>query len=100
MAAHSVREGTEADLDRLVEFQNRYARPGRTQSVELSRRFEEANPEPNRLWLIAEDASGAIVASASASDGGVLGGGQNRWRANVRVAPDHRGRGLGSALLE
>ena len=100
IAGLSIREGTASDLERLVEFQNRYARPGRTQSVELVRRFEAANPEPNRLWLIAEDASGAIVAAASTSDGGVLGGGQNRWRANVRVAPDHRGRGLGSTMLE
>ena len=71
MAAHSVREGTEADLDRLVEFQNRYARPGRTQSVELARRFEEANPEPNRLVLVVENAAGTVVAAGSASDGGV-----------------------------
>ncbi len=68
--------------------------------MELARRFEAANPEPNRLLLIAEDSSGTIVAVASASDGGVLGGGQNRWRANVRVAPDHRGRGLGGTVTE
>jgi len=100
IAGLSIREGTAADLERLVEFQNRYARPGRTQSVELARRFETANPEPNRLLLIAEDASGTLVAAASASDGGMMGGGQNRWRANVRVAPDHRGRGLGGTMLE
>jgi len=99
IAGLSVREGAAADLDRLVEFQNRFARPGRSQSVELARRFEAANPEPNRLILIAEDGSGALVAAASASDGGLLGGGQNRWRANVRVAPEHRGRGLGAHLL-
>jgi GNAT superfamily N-acetyltransferase len=99
-AGLSVREGTAADLERVVEFQNRYARPGRTQSIELSRRFETANPEPNRLLLVAEDASGTLVAVASASDGGLLGGGQNRWRANVRVAPDHRRRGLGGKMLE
>ncbi len=68
--------------------------------MELARRFEAANPEPNRLLLIAEDSSGTIVAVASASDGGVLGAGQNRWRANVRVAPDHRGRGLGGTMTE
>src|SRR5207248_3471980 len=85
--------------DRLVEFQNRFARPGRSQTVELARRFEAANPEPNRLILIAEDGAGTVVAAASASDGGVLGGGQNRWRANVRVAAEHRGRGLGAHLL-
>jgi GNAT superfamily N-acetyltransferase len=95
----SVREGTPADLDRLVEFQNRYARPGRTQSLELARHFEAANPDPNRLLLVGEDAAGAIVAAASASDGGVLGGGENRWRGNIRVAPDLRGRGLGTQML-
>jgi hypothetical protein len=29
-----------------------------------------------------------------------MGGGQNRWRANIRVAPDVRGRGLGTQMLE
>jgi len=100
IAGLPIREATAADLERLVEFQNRYARPGRTQSVELARRFEAANPEPNRLFLIAEDPAGILVAAASASDGGMMGGGQNRWRANVRVAPDHRRQGLGSAMLE
>ena len=99
IAGLSVREGTPADLDRLVEFQNRYSRPGRSQTVELARRFEDANPEPNRLLLLAENSAGAVVAAASASDGGLMGGGQNRWRANIRVAPDVRGRGLGSQML-
>ena len=100
IAGLSIREGLPPDLDRLIEFQNRYARPGRTQSVELARRFEAANPEPNRLVLVAEDAAGTIVAAASASDGGVLGGGENRWRANIRVAPESRRRGLGTQMLE
>ena len=100
IAGLTVREGTPEDLARLVGFQNRYARPGRSQSVELAERFEKANPEPNRLILIAEDPSGALVAAASASDGGLMGGGQNRWRASIRVAPQHRGRGLGSQLIE
>ena len=100
IAGLNVREATAADLDRLVEFQNRYARPGRTQTVELARRFEAANPEPNRLILVAEDGSGALVAAATASDGGVLGGGQNRWHAGVRVASGQQCRGLGTQLLE
>ena len=95
----SVREGSAADLDRLVAFQNRYARPGRGQTVELARRFEAANPEPDRLILLAEDGAGALVAVASASDGGLMGGGQNRWRANIRVAPEHRRSGIGSGML-
>jgi mycothiol synthase len=99
IAGLSVREGTSADLERLLEFSNRYARPAFVQSLELARRFEAANPEPNRLIVIAEDANTAIVAVGTTSDGGVLGGGGNRYRANVRVAPDHRGRGLGTELL-
>ena len=99
IAGLSVREGTPADLDRLVEFQNRYSRPGRSQTVELARRFEEANPEPNRLLLLAEDSAGAVLAAASASDGGLMGGGQNRWRANIRVAPEVRKGGLGTQML-
>jgi mycothiol synthase len=95
----SVRAGTDADFERLVEFQNRYARPGRTTSLELSRRFEAANPEPNRLILVADDAKGTLFAVATASDGGLMGGGQNRWRAGIRVAPEHRRRGLAGEML-
>ena len=67
IAGLSLREGAAADLDRLVEFQNRFARPGRSQSVELARRFEAANPEPNRLILIAEDDAGTVVAAFAAA---------------------------------
>ncbi|MDQ6858548.1 MAG: GNAT family N-acetyltransferase [Chloroflexota bacterium] len=100
IAGFMVREGGPADLDRVVEFQNRYARPGRIETIEQARRFEAANPEPDRLLLVAADTAGAIVAVASASDGGLLGGGQNRWRANIRVTPEQRGRGLGAHMLE
>lgn len=100
IAGLSVREGTSADLERLIEFLNRYATPARVQSAELARRFEAANPDPDRLVLIAEDAAGAIVAVGNTSDGGLLGGGQNRWRAGLRVAPEHRGRGLGTHFLQ
>jgi mycothiol synthase len=100
IAGLSVREATAADFDRIIEFQNQHATPARVVSLELARRFEAANPEPNRLALVALDPGGAIVAVGNASDGGVLGGGQNRWRANIRVAPEHRGRGLGAHFLE
>jgi mycothiol synthase len=100
IAGLTLREGTSADLEGVLDFANRYARPAFVQSGELARRFEAANPEPNRLLLIAQEASGAIVGVASTSDGGVLGGGGNRYRANVRVAPEHRGRGLGTRFLE
>jgi mycothiol synthase len=99
IAGVSIRDGTAADLERLLEFSNRYARPAFVQSIELARRFEAANPEPNRLLLIAEDARANVVGVGNASDGGVLGGGQNRWRLNLRVAPEHRKRGLGAHLL-
>lgn len=100
IAGLSIREATAADLERVVEFQNRYARPGRRQSVELVRRFEAANPEPNRLVLVVENGPDAVIAVASASDGGTIGGGPDRWRANVRVAPEHRRHGLGGSMLE
>jgi len=100
IAGVSVREGSSADLDRLVEFANRYSTPGRIQSVELARRFESANREPDRLQLIAQDHAGHVVGVGTASDGGLLGGRQNRWRAGVRVAPEHRRCGLGAHLLE
>lgn len=87
------------DLERLVEFQNRYARPGRRQTLAFAHRSEAANPEPNRLILLAESDDGTLVAAASVSDGGMLGGGHHRWRANIRVAPEHRGRGLGARML-
>lgn len=90
----------EADLARIVEFQNRYARPAMVTPVEMARVFERHNPQPKRLALLVEDADGNVVAACSVSDGGTFARKDGSFSGGLRVAPEHRRRGIGGALLE
>jgi GNAT superfamily N-acetyltransferase len=92
--------GTPEDLERVVAFQNRYARPAMVTPIASVRRFEAHNPQPNRLVLIVDDASGAVVAAGSVSDGGAFARKDGTYSGGVRVAPEHWHRGIGTALLE
>src|SRR5688572_23672882 len=89
-----------ADLEQIVTFQNRFARPAQFQSLDLARRFEVNNPQPKRLILLVEDGAGALVAFGQTSDGGVFGRGDGVFRLGLRVDPAWRRRGIGGALLE
>ena len=94
-----VSVGTDADIERSVEFLNRYARPGRSMTAAAVRRAETANPEPNRLMLLVDDASGALQAHGTVSDGGSWASPDGSWRLDLRVAGQWRRRGVGRALL-
>ncbi len=94
-----LREGSSADLERVVEFANRMARPAEWQDVALARRFEDANPQPNRLLLIVEDAGGALCAVGQTSDGGTFRAAGGAYRTFVRVAKEWRRKGIGTTLL-
>lgn len=94
-----LREPGDADLERVVEFNNRFATPGQWQAASAVRHMESAAPEPNRRRFIVEDASGAIVAFAGAGDGGLFRSPDGSWRVNLRVDPKWRRKGIGSALL-
>lgn len=99
-AGLGVREATTGDLERLVEFSNRYASPAQWQSPEVARQFESAMPEPNRLWLMVEDQRGELVATARIGNGGIFASADGSWRGAIRVAPEWRRRDLATALLE
>ena len=88
------------DLEKLVTFQNKYARPAQQMGLEMSRRFEDNNPQPKRLALFVEDEAGALVAQGQTGDGGVFSRGDGVFRTGVRVAPEWRGKGIASAMLE
>lgn len=91
--------GTEADIERSVEFLDRYASPARWISPSAVRRAQAANPEPKRLVLLVDDASGALQAHGAAGDGGLWASPDGSWRASLQVAPEWRRRGVGRALL-
>ena len=95
-----VAEFPGADLERIVLFLNRYARPAQQMGLEMSRRFEENNPQPKRLALVVEDSAGEVVAQGQVGDGGVFSRGDGTFRTGVRVAPEWRRKGIASALLE
>ena len=92
--------GTPDDLERVVAFQNRYARPALVTPIESVRRFEAHNPQPKRLVLIVDDERGEVVAVGGVSDGGAFARKDGTFNGGIRVAPEHRRRGIGAALLD
>ncbi len=95
-----VRVSEDADIERVVEFQNRWATPSSWMSPASARRMTTANPEPDRLTLIVEDHSGAIQAVGSTGNGGLFASPDGSWRVGLRVAPEWRRRGVARSLLE
>ena len=95
-----VRIGTLDDLDRVVAFQDRFARPHEIFPIELIRQFEAKNPQPKRLVLIVEAQDGHVVATGQSTDGGILAAKDGSFRGGVRVEPEHRRRGIGTALMD
>jgi GNAT superfamily N-acetyltransferase len=95
-----VRASTDADIERVVEFQNRWATPSSWMSPALERRAHEVSPEPNRLTLIIEGRSGEIQAVGSTGNGGLFASSDGSWRVRLRVAPEWRRRGVARSLLE
>jgi len=95
-----VRMSEDADIERVVEFQNRWATPSSWMSGTLARRALEVSPEPNRLTLIVEDGGGAIQAVGTTGNGGLFASPDGSWRVGLRVAPEWRRRGVARSLLE
>ncbi len=94
-----VRVAEDADLELIVEFRNRWGTPGEWMAPAAVRAMQQAAPEPLRLALIGEEHGRAIVAVGITSDGGLWRSGDGSWRLTLRVAPEHRRQGIGSALL-
>jgi GNAT superfamily N-acetyltransferase len=95
----AARVAEDADLERIVEFQNRYATTVHWQSPVAAREFARLNPEPNRLAIVVEHHS-EIVAAAQAGDGGIWASPDRSWRVGLRVAPEWRRQGIASTILE
>jgi len=95
-----VRGRLDADIERVAEFQNRWATPSQWMSPAASRAMQKASPEPLRLVLLVEDTGGAIQAIGSTSNGGLFASPDGSWRIGLRTAPEWRRRGVARALLE
>jgi len=95
-----VRGRLDADIERVAEFQNRWATPSQWMSPAASRAMQNASPEPLRLVLLVEDTGGAIQAIGSTSNGGLFASPDGSWRVGLRTAPQWRRRGVARALLE
>lgn len=95
-----VHAGAPADLERVVAFHDRFARPHEIVPIDLIRHFEAKNPQPKRLVLIVEAADGHVAAIGQASDGGAFAAKDGSFSGGVRVEPEQRRRGIGAALLE
>ena len=95
-----VRRATEADLERRVDFHNRYATASQWVPLETARHQHATSPNLSELALIVEDPAGAVVAVGETSDGGVMRSPDGSWNLSLRVAEPWRTRGIASALLE
>jgi len=95
-----VRRGADSDIERMVDFQNRYSTPSQHTTLEVLLRRRKTNPEPLELTLLAEDAAGSVVAVGTATDGGLMHAADGSWRLSLHVADRWRHRGVGTALLE
>ncbi|HEV8229803.1 MAG TPA: GNAT family N-acetyltransferase [Candidatus Limnocylindria bacterium] len=95
-----VRTAEDADLERIVEFQDRWATPAQWISPAAARAMRSVSPDPSRVDLIVEDARGQIQAVGTVSSGGPFAPPDGSWRGNVRVAPEWRRRGIARSLLE
>ena len=98
-AGLSARVAQDADLERMVEFDNRFADLVHWTSPSVAREFERSNPQPNRLGLVVER-DGQIVAQGQTSDGGLWAAPDKSWRVGLRVAPEWRRRGVGGLLAK
>ena len=95
-----VRIAEDADLERTVEFQNRWADAGHWMSPAAVRAMWNAAPDPTRFALVVEDQRGEIQAVAVTSGGGPFAPADGSWRVTLRVAPEWRRRGVARSLLE
>ena len=95
-----VRVSEDADIERVVEFQNSWATPSSWMAPASARAMLTVMPEPDRLTLIVEDRSGAIRAVGSTGNGGMFASPDGSWRVGLRVAPEWRRRGVARSLLE
>jgi len=94
-----ARVAEDADLERMVDFDNRFADPVQWTSPSVAREFERSNPQPNRLGLVVER-EGEIVAQGQTSDGGLWAAPDKSWRLGLRVAPEWRRTGIGRVLAK
>jgi len=94
-----VTEASDADLERVVEFLNRWATPAQWQATVAVRHMEQSVPEPLRLRVLVDDRGGGLVAVGTTGDGGIFRSGDGSWRLSLRVDPTWRRRGVGSAIL-
>jgi GNAT superfamily N-acetyltransferase len=95
-----VRRATEPDLERRVDFHNRYATASQWLPLDAARHRQATSPNASELALIVEDPSGEVVATGETSDGGLLRSADDSWTLSLRVAEPWRRRGIASALLE
>jgi GNAT superfamily N-acetyltransferase len=95
-----VRASEDTDIERVAEFQNRWATPSHWVSPTAARAMQEASPEPLRVVLLVEDGSRAIAAVGLATNGGLFASPDGSWRVGLRVAPEWRRRGIARSLLE
>ena len=88
-----VRASGDADIERVVEFQNRWATPSQWMAPASARLMMTAMPDPLRLTLLVEDRGDELQAVGLTSSGGMFASPDGSWRVGLRVAPQWSYRG-------
>ena len=96
---YAARPFRDEDREALVAIGNAEAHPVQQESAEEWRRWEALMPDPTALRLVVEATGAGIVGGANVSTGGPFPAPDGSARGGLRVAADHRRRGIGSALL-
>lgn len=100
IAGVRIRTSRPTDFDALVALRNVGLHPVRQWTVEHRRQWEATTRDPNRLLEVAADPFDRIVALAELDAGGSFRQSDGTLFTNVRVAPSHRRRGIGTALAD
>ena len=100
IAGVRIRRSRPEDFEALVALRNIGLHPVRQWTVEHRRQWEATTRDPNTLLEIGEDSEGRLVALGELDAGGSFRQSDGTLFTNVRVAPSHRHRGIGTLLAD
>ena len=95
-----IRAARPEDFEALVALRNVGLHPVRQWTIEHRRQWEATTRDANTLLEVAEDQFGRVVAFGELDAGGSFRQADGTLFTNVRVAPSHRGRGLGTHFAD
>ena len=97
---YRARQFEDRDREPLIEERNTWFEPMEHQDAEEWRNWERIAPDPTQYRIVVEDPGARVIGSANLGAGAVARHPDGAQTGGVGVARAHRGRGIGTALLE